>query len=99
MTKENKTKKSKDRYTNDDELSAETAMVAAANMLLDAGNIAFGKQDTDTLLEAGDRLLRIGAVLMQVAELDNGESSSATSESEPDGSADSAEKATIGFVR
>jgi hypothetical protein len=90
-------KKNRDRYEQDDELSAGTALLAAANMLLDAGNIAFIKGDTDTLLEAGDRLLRIGAVLLQVTDPE-GESvtSSTSTDTKDDGTTNKAR--TIGFV-
>ena len=93
-------KKNKDRYEQDDELSAATSLLAAANMLLDAGNLAYIKGDTDTLIETSNGLLRIGAVLLQVSD-PTGEDSvtSSTSESgESGGAQNNAKRNRIGFV-
>jgi hypothetical protein len=76
-------KKKKSRYEASKNLSADAAMIAAANMLLDAGEIAFDSKDAGALIAASeqfallaDRMLGLESLLSSLEE-GNGDESGA----------------------
>jgi hypothetical protein len=91
-------KKKKSRYESSKNLSADSAMIAAANMLLDAGEIAYNQSDPERLVETASEFMNIAATLMGLESLME---QARSSEDEPEeGNLNGPRvKQKIGFVR
>lgn len=58
--------KKKSRYDDDVELNYSTAFLMAANMYLDAADIAYKDADSATLMDVADRFTKLGSLLSGV---------------------------------
>lgn len=63
--------KNKNRYDVSEELSASSAFLIAGNIYLDAADLAYKSDDTELLLDAGDRILKLAAILFTGTDMES----------------------------